>query len=75
MPENLEAITYIALTKRWLSPDDMVIAYGFSKSTLSKYRMEKNSSDMPYSKIGGKYILYDRVLIDLWIEEHKVQGL
>lgn len=60
--------------KRWLSPDDLEIEYGFSKSTQAKMRMASNSSTIPFSKIGGKYIRYDRVAIDKWLEEHSVQG-
>lgn len=73
--ENLEAITYIALTKRWLSPDDLKIAYGFSKSTQAKMRMASNSSTIPFSKLGTKIIRYDRVAIDKWLEDHQVQGV
>lgn len=72
--KNLEAIAYIALEKRWLSPDELEIAYGFSKSTQGKMRMASNSSTIPFSKLGSKYIRYDRVAIDKWLEQHKVQG-
>jgi predicted DNA-binding transcriptional regulator AlpA len=37
-------------------------------------RMIKSNSTIPFSKIGGKYIRYDRVAIDKWLEEHSVQG-
>lgn len=60
--------------KRWLSPDDLQEEYGFSKSAQAKMRMASNSSTIPFSKIGGKYIRYDRQLIDAWLEEHQVQG-
>jgi len=72
--ENLEAITYIALTKRWLSPDGLEIAYGLNKSTQAKMRMVSNSSTILFSKLGTKIIRYDRVAIDKWLEEHKVEG-
>lgn len=60
--------------KRWLSPDDLEAEYGFSKSTQAKMRMASNRSTLPYSKIGGKSIRYDRLLIDKWLEDHNVQG-
>jgi hypothetical protein len=65
---------YAKLTKRWLSPDDLEAEYGFSKSTQAKMRMANNSSNIPFSKVGGKYIRYDRCQIDKWLEEHQVQG-
>jgi predicted DNA-binding transcriptional regulator AlpA len=37
-------------------------------------RMASNSSTIPFTKIGGKYIRYDRVAIDTWLENHRVQG-
>jgi len=60
--------------KRWLSPDDLDVIYGFSKSSQAKMRMASNSSTIPFSKIGGKYIRYDRIEIDKWLEAHQVQG-
>ena len=68
------AEVYAKLTKRWLSPDDLEEEYGFSKSTQSKMRMQSSSSTIPFSKVGGKYIRYDRVAIDKWLEEHQVRG-
>ncbi|MDD3597088.1 hypothetical protein [Sulfuricurvum sp.] len=61
--------------KRWLTPDELEAEYGFSKSVQSKMRMASNRSTLPYSKIGGKFIRYDRLLIDRWLEEHQVQGV
>lgn len=72
--KELEVLLYVALTKRWLSPDDLAIAYGFSKSTQAKMRMASNSSTIPFSKLGSKYIRYDRIAIDKWLEEHQIQG-
>lgn len=61
--------------KRWLSPNDLEEEYGFSKSFQGKARMASNSSTLPFSKIGGKYIRYDRIEIDKWLELHQVQGV
>jgi len=68
MSNNLEQ-------KRWLSPSELEVEFGFSKSTQSKFRMASNSSTIPFSKIGGKFIRYDRIKIDLWLEQHQVQGV
>lgn len=59
--------------KRWLNPSELEVEYGFSKSSQAKMRMASNSSTLPFSKI-GKYVRYDRVAIDKWLEEHQVQG-
>ena len=61
--------------KRWLSPDDLELLYGFSKSFQSKARMSSNSSTIPFSKIGGKFIRYDRIEIDKWLEAHCINGV
>lgn len=60
--------------KRWLDPVEFAEVYGFSVSTQAKMRMASNRSTLPYSKIGGKFIRYDRILIDKWLEDHNVQG-
>ena len=60
--------------KRWLSPSELETEYGFSKSTQAKMRMADNNSTIPFSKIGGKYIRYDRIEIDKWLEDHQIQG-
>jgi DNA-binding Xre family transcriptional regulator len=62
-----------SLKKRWLSPNDLEKEYGFSKSTQAKMRMSTNSSNIPFSKIGG-YVRYDRILVDKWLSEHQVKG-
>ena len=75
---NLEEVDYATkyanLGKRWLTPNSLELEYGFSKSTQAKMRMATNNSTIPFSKIGGKYIRYDRFLIDEWLEKHQVQG-
>ncbi len=68
------ATKYLANQKRWMSPEELEFEYGFSKSTQAKMRMVNNSSTIPFSKIGGKYIRYDRVAIDKWLENHAVKG-
>lgn len=65
---------YENLPKRWLSPKDLENDYGFSESAQAKMRMRSSRSTIPFSKIGSKYIRYDRLLIDAWLEEHQVQG-
>lgn len=55
-------------TKRWLDPKDLFKEYGFSINNQAIMRMEKR---IPFSKI-GKYIRYDRIEIDKWIENHTV---
>ena len=58
--------------KRWLNPSELEIEFGFSESSQAKMRMTSNSSTLPFSKV-GKYIRYDRIEIDSWLESHKVQ--
>ena len=59
---------------RWLSPDSLYLEYGFSKSSQAKMRMASNSSTLPFSKIGTKFIRYSKFAIDKWLEDHQVQG-
>lgn len=61
------------MEKRWLNPDDLFQEFGISKSTQAKMRMHRSGSGLPYTKF-GKFIRYDRMLIDKWLEEHNVQG-
>lgn len=73
--ENVDCeAKYAKLSKRWLTPDDMEHEYGFSKSSQAKMRMSSNSSTIPFTKIGAKYVRYDRILIDAWLESLQVQG-
>lgn len=53
---------------RWLTPVSLENEYQFSQSAQAKLRMKKM---IPYKKI-GKFIRYDRLEIDKWIEEHTV---
>ena len=65
---------YYINCKRWLSPEDLETEYGFSKSAQAKMRILSNNSSLPFNKIGSKYIRYDRIEIDKWIESHQVRG-
>jgi len=77
MSVSLEEVNYaekyVKLTKRWLNPSELAEEFGISKSTQSKMRMQSSESNLPFSKV-GKYIRYDRVAIDKWLEDHKIQG-
>ena len=55
-------------SKRWLSPKELASEFGFSESNQAKLRMDNK---IPFSKI-GRYIRYDRIEIDKWIENNKV---
>ena len=55
--------------KRWLDSDELAYEYGFSKSNQAKLRMKNK---IPYSKI-GRYIRYDRIEIDKWLEHNKIE--
>ena len=62
-----------SINNRWLTPSDLETEYKFKKNWQGKARMASNSSSIPFSKI-GKFIRYDRLLIDAWLENHNVQG-
>jgi len=63
------------MKKRWLNPVELEKEFTISKSTQAKMRMKSNRIKIPFSKIGGKFIRYDRLLINKWLEEHNVQSL
>lgn len=66
-------IRKILKQKRWLSPDELFQEFGISKNTQAKMRMSKRKgSRIPYSKIGNKYIFYDRLIIYQWLENNEV---
>lgn len=69
---NLELSERIHL-KRWLNPSELEAEFGFSKSAQAKMRMASNSSTLPFSKV-GKFIRYDRLAINKWLEDHTVEG-
>lgn len=53
----------------WLSPSGLEAEYEIKKSTQAKYRME---AKIPFFKIGGKFIRYNRTEINAWIASHKM---
>jgi len=58
----------VSTPKRWLNPNDLLEEFGFGLSNQAKLRMTKK---IPFSKI-GRYIRYDRLEIDKWLENNKV---
>lgn len=54
----------------WLRPQRVNKEYGFSTSTLAKWRMK--NLNLPFSKM-GKYIMYKRSDIEAFIESNKVE--
>ncbi len=58
--------------KRWLNPSDLKVEYGFSNSWQAKARMSNSGSSLPFVKV-GKFVKYDRVAIDKWLESHTIK--
>jgi predicted DNA-binding transcriptional regulator AlpA len=56
-------------TKEWLTPLELEEEYGFSRSTQSKYRMDRK---IPFSK-QGKFIRYSRSKINQWLEDSAIE--
>ena len=56
--------------EEWLNPQGVHAKYGFSTSTLAKWRMLK--INLEFSKM-GKYIRYKRSDIEAFIESNKVE--
>jgi len=56
--------------KEWLNPKEVNKEFGFSVSTIAKWRMDK--INLPFSKM-GKYIRYKRDDIIQFIESGKVE--
>jgi len=57
--------------KRWLTPIELEEYTGWSRSWQSKARMNSSRVKLPYKKL-SKFVLYDRLEIDAFIEEHTV---
>ena len=58
--------------KEWLNPRETSKEFGFSTSTLAKWRMD--NLNLPFSKM-GKYIRYKRSDIEAFIESNKIEVL
>ena len=56
--------------KEWLTPQEVNKEYGFSTSTLAKWRMKK--INLEFSKM-GKYIRYKRSDIEAFITSNRVE--
>lgn len=55
--------------KRWLNPTELSKEFGFSESNQAKLRM---NNKIPFSKI-GRYVRYDRLEIDKWLENNRIE--
>jgi len=55
--------------KRWLTPTELLQEFGFGISNQAKLRMNRK---IPFSKM-GRYIRYDRLEIDKWLENNKIE--
>ncbi|MCK9545110.1 MAG: helix-turn-helix domain-containing protein [Sulfurospirillaceae bacterium] len=58
-------------TKDWLNPNEVSKQYGFSVSTLAKWRMK--NKHLPFSKI-GKYIKYKRADIEAFLNSNIINA-
>ena len=54
--------------KRWLNADDLFKEYGIGLSNQQKLRSGRK---IPFIKI-GRYVRYDRLEIDKWLESNKI---
>lgn len=53
--------------KEWINPKEVFSEYGFSISTLAKWRMD--NLNLPYSKM-GKYIKYKRSDVEAFLNSN-----
>lgn len=60
------------IQKEWINPNETHKEYGFSVSTLAKWRMENKY--LPYSKI-GKYIKYKRADIEAFLNSNVIDAV
>jgi len=67
--EAIEVIT-APILKEWINPNEVHQEFGFSVSTLAKWRM--SNKHLKYSKI-GKYIKYKRAEIISFLETHTIE--
>lgn len=67
--EAVEVLT-APIQKEWLNPKEVLNEYGFSISTLAKWRMDK--LHLPFSKM-GKYVKYKRCDIEAFLNANIVE--
>lgn len=67
----VEAIT-ASIQKEWLNPNEVHKDFGFSISTLAKWRMDNKY--LPFSKI-GKYIKYKRADIEAFLNSNVIDAV
>lgn len=68
--QAIEVIT-APIQKEWINPNEVHNDYGFSVSTLAKWRMDNKY--LPYSKI-GKYIKYKRADIEAFLNSNMINA-
>ena len=54
--------------REWMSPVDVSGYYGWSYSTLAKWRMDRRN--LKFCKISSKYIRYKRSDIEAFLNNH-----
>ena len=67
----IEAIT-APIKKEWINPSEVHQEFGFSVSTLAKWRMK--NLHLKFSKM-GKYIKYKRSDIIDFLEAHTIEAV
>lgn len=60
------------IQKEWINPNEVHNDYGFSISTLAKWRMD--NKHLPFSKI-GKYIKYKRADIEAFLNSNVIDAV
>jgi len=56
--------------KKIVTPDELFELYKFSKSSQAKMRMKR---EIPFIKIGGRYVRYEIEAIEAWIKSNRVE--
>lgn len=76
MSVSLEEVNYAEkyalLTKKFVTPRELEEIYGFSRSWLSKCRMQGSKIHVPYIKVGG-HVRYSIEKVNQWLEDHQIK--
>ena len=56
--------------KKIVDAKELFELYGFSLSTQAKMRMKR---EIPFIKIGGRYVRYEIEAIEAWIKSNRVE--